>query len=71
MNQDLPALSRDHLAALVQLAGELTSEVSLPALLSRILTQAAQLTDSAAGSVILYDDRRRRRIHERRTDRRQ
>ena len=56
---DVDGLSRDHLASLVQLAAELSSDLSLPSLLNRILGQAARLTESEAGSVFLYDDRRR------------
>ena len=53
-------LSREHLAALLELAPELAEDTSLRSLLDRLLARAAELTQSAAGTVYLYDDRTRK-----------
>jgi hypothetical protein len=42
-----------------QSATELTSEIELPILLARILSEAGELTDTQAGSVIHYDEERK------------
>ena len=55
-----PALSPEHLLALVELAPELAEDTSLVSLLGRLLDKAVALTSSTGGSVYLYDDRRRK-----------
>lgn len=53
-------LSQADLAALVELAPELTEDTSLTSLLDRLLDRAVALTASTAGTVYLYDDQRRK-----------
>jgi class 3 adenylate cyclase len=52
-------LSQADLAALVELAPELAEDTSLTSLLGRLLDRAVALTESTAGSLYLYDDKRR------------
>jgi class 3 adenylate cyclase len=52
-------LTRADLAALVETGRELGAELHLSSLLQRILEKATQLTDSAASSVILFDEKRK------------
>lgn len=54
------ALSQTDLAALVELAPELAEDTSLTSLLGRLLDKAVAITASAAGTVYLYDDQRRK-----------
>ena len=51
-------LTRNDLLSLVQVAGELTSEIDLKDLLQLILTKSGELTDSPDGAVILYNKER-------------
>ena len=51
-------LTRNDLLSLVQVAGELTSEIDLKDLLQLILTKSGELTDSPDGAVILYNKKR-------------
>jgi class 3 adenylate cyclase/putative methionine-R-sulfoxide reductase with GAF domain len=55
---DQSPLSFDDLLTLVRLGNELASRLDDPNLLRRILEDAALLTDSPDGSVILYDEQR-------------
>jgi class 3 adenylate cyclase len=51
-------LTTTDLAALVETGRELGAELHLSSLLQRILAKATRLTDSAASSVILFDEKR-------------
>jgi signal transduction protein with GAF and PtsI domain len=57
---DAPALSYEHLQALMAVAPELAEDTSLRSLLDRVLTRAVAITSSTGGSVYLYDERRRK-----------
>ncbi len=51
-------LTTTDLAALVETGRELGAELHLSSLLQRILAKATRLTDSAASSVILFNEKR-------------
>lgn len=52
-------LGKDDLMALVETGRELASEIQLESLLPRILDRATALTESSAGSVLLFDEKRK------------
>lgn len=56
--QLLSMLTKTDLATLVETARELAAEVSLAALLRRILDTATQLTDSTGSSIVLFREKR-------------